>query len=88
MTEPLNFNGKELNSKEWYRGTIVIEIDRISLLTLVGSIELTMRYPDMPLTTREALRKIGMILTDKLLEDGVIVPDEIYKIWHETFTSG
>ena len=73
------------NSSDWYKGEIHLILDRLTLLTIVASLELTLRHPQLPPSTREAQLKIGKALVTRLIDDGLLVPPEERKIWEKTF---
>ena len=59
--------------------------DRLSLLTIVASLELALRHPGLPPATREANLRIGKVLVTRLLQDGLLVPPEAREVWEKTF---
>lgn len=73
------------NDTEWYLGSINIKSDRLSVLAIIGMIELTMRHPNLPATTREETRYLGRQLIFCLIEDGMIVPDDVMEAWNKAF---
>ena len=73
------------NTSDWYKVEVHLILDRITLLTIVASLELTLRHPRLPPSTREAQLKIGKALVTRLLEDGLLVPPEEREVWEKTF---
>ncbi len=73
------------NDESWYTKVITLEISRISLLAIVGNIELALRHPDIPKATKEETRKLGLSLAMGLIEDGIILPDDVMEAWYKTF---
>ena len=74
-----------LNDPNWYHESMLIHVNRIGVLSIVGGLELALRHPDMPKTTRCQLIIVGKALALALLADGIILPDEILKGWEEAF---
>ena len=75
----------EMNDESWYTKVITLEISRLSLLTIVGCIELGLGHPDMPKGTRDETRKLGLSLAMGLIEDGIVLSDGVTKAWYKTF---
>ena len=73
------------NTSDWYKGEVRIILDRLSLLTIVAGLELSLRHPQLPPSTRVATVKIGRALVTRLLEDGLLVPPEAREVWEKTF---
>ena len=71
--------------KEWYDTVIPLEMDRFSMLVIVGSIELALRHPQFTGPSAQAAREIGFDFARRLLVDGLDVPDEVVNSWSETF---
>ena len=74
-----------INSSDWYKGEVHLILDRLTLLTIVADLELTLRHPQLPPATRVSTVKIGRALVTRLLQDGLLVPPEARKVWEETF---
>lgn len=75
----------KLNDPQWYKRMIRLDIDRISLLNIVGVIELALRHPALPHRVREICLQVGTRFALALLEDGLILPDEVRVSWGKTF---
>lgn len=75
----------ELNGPEWYRQMVRVNIDRMSLLALIGLLELTLRHPDLPDQPRQKAVEMGRSFASILLNDGLIIPDEIARSWEKSF---
>lgn len=75
----------KLNDKKWYKQMLQFNIDRSSLLGLVGLLELALRHPHLPKSSRERGVKIGRAFAWALLDDGLIVPDKVRISWEKTF---
>lgn len=75
----------ELNSPKWYKRMVRLNIDRISLLTLIGTFELVLRHPDLPDSVRESSISMGKSFASCLIDDGLIIPDEVRESWEATF---
>ena len=75
----------DMNDEEWYREIIPLKLDRISLLNIVANLELALRHPDIPPTTRKVTREIGKSLALRLIKDGIIIPIETWGSWITTF---
>lgn len=76
---------RTMNENEWFREEIKVKIDRVSLLTIVGDLELTLRHPDLPARTREMTKTIGSVFALRLIQDGIILPPQVIESWEETF---
>ena len=74
-----------INSSDWYKGEVRIILDRLSLLTIVASLELTLRHPGLPPSTRESTLKIGKRLITHLIDEGLLLPSSARKVYEETF---
>lgn len=80
-----NENITGTNAEYWYTEVITLKISRISLLAIVGNLELSLRHPCLPKATREETRKLGLSLAMGLIEDGIILPDDVIESWCKTF---
>lgn len=80
-----NGNMLPVNDNEWFKELVILKIDRISLLCIVESLELRIRHPDIPPTSKEITRLIGKSLALRLIGDGVILPDNVIESWRKTF---
>lgn len=74
-----------LNDKEWYKQYIKLNIDRVSLLNLVGLMELALRHPDLPERVKKTGIKTGRAFASVLIDDGLILPDEVQRSWEKSF---
>jgi len=77
--------GPELNNEEWFKVLLPLEVDRITILSVVGCLELTLRHPELPPSASDYLRAIGKTLALRLVSDGLVLPDRERKCWEETF---
>lgn len=75
----------KLNERKWYEQLVRIDIARVSLLTLVGCLELVLRCPDLPDNVRQSSIKTGRAFALTLLDNGLIVPDQVRRAWEEAF---
>lgn len=75
----------KLNCPEWYQVMVTLNTDRISLLNLVGSLELVLRHPGLSDSTKEKAIETGRAFALRLLEDGLILPDEVARSWEKAF---
>lgn len=73
------------NDESWYTEVITLEISRLSLLTIVGHLELSLRHPLMPKNTRDETRKLGLSLAMGLIENGILLPQNVLESWVKTF---
>lgn len=76
---------QDLNPKEWYRELVNVDIDRRSLLELVGLFGLVSKHPDCNDSTQERVVRIGRAFIVTLVNDGLILPDEIRELWEAKF---
>ena len=76
---------RDLNNPKWYKQMVRLDIDRMSLLALTGILELVLRHPRLPDSTKEQAIKIGKSFASCLLDDGLIIPDEVMESWESTF---
>ena len=74
-----------LNDLMWYEEIDILKINRVSLLSIVGSIELTLRHPNLSPTLRETIRFLGKHLALRLLTEGLMLPDDVLASWRQTF---
>ena len=74
-----------LNNPEWYKRMVRLNIDHMSLLTLIGTLELVLRHPDLPDSVRKNSIRLGKSFASCLLNDGLIIPDEVARSWEESF---
>lgn len=75
----------ELNPKEWYRELVRVNIDRRSLLELIGLFSLVSRNSSFDDSIQERVVKIGRAFIQTLFVDGLILPDEIRELWEASF---
>ena len=75
----------ELNNEEWFKWVLPLEIDRISMLSIVGCLELALRHPQLPASVSDYARAIGRTFALRLVSDGLVLPDREKKCWEETF---
>ena len=75
----------ELNNEEWFKDVLPLEIDRISMLSIVGVVELALRHPKLPASVSDYARGIGTAFALRLVSDGLVLPDRERKCWEETF---
>jgi len=76
---------KRLNNTKWFVTSVLVNIDRLSVLSIVGLIELAIRHPDMAPLTKKSAAKLGKTLALTLLDDGLIIPDQVRESWERTF---
>jgi len=74
-----------VNSPKWLKRAVRLDIDRLSLLNVIGLLELALRYPDLPNSTREKAVKTGRTFTSILIDDGLIIPDRVRESWERSF---
>lgn len=75
----------KLNDPKWYTEMIRLNIDRVSLLSIVAVYELALRHPGLPVSVRDTCFKWGRFFLLRLLDDGLIIPDEVRISWEKTF---
>jgi len=75
----------ELNNEEWFKVVLPFEVDRITMLSVVGCLELALRHPQLPASVSDYARAIGRTLALRLVSDGLVLPDRERKCWEETF---
>jgi len=75
----------ELNDFKWYNKSIKLNIDRVSLINLVGCLELILSHPGLPDRVRASSMNMGKAFALTLLNDGLILPDEVRKSWEKAF---
>ena len=74
-----------VNDDDWYRELIDIKIDRLSLICIVGMLELALRHPGVKSHAREDTRSQGKQFVLRLIEEGMIVPYHVMESWSKTF---
>lgn len=72
------------NDDNWYTEFIILEINRMSVLNIVASLELVLRHPDLPPAFRKRTLAVCRSLALRLIGDGIIIPDNVIKSWRET----
>lgn len=75
----------QINSPKWLKRMVRLDIDRLSLLNVIGLLELVLRHPALPDATREKAVKTGRTFASCLLDDGLIIPDRVRESWESTF---
>ena len=75
----------ELNDREWYKGMVRVNVDRISLLKLIGILELVLRHLDLPDSIKQKGVEMGRSFASYLLDDGLVIPDQVRESWEATF---
>ena len=73
------------NERSFYMEICILKLDRISLLCIIANLQLALRHPNMPLTTRDQTREIGKSLALRLIGDGITLPDNVMENWYKTF---
>lgn len=74
-----------INDGAFYMETCILKISRLSLLCIVSNLELALRHPDMPKITEKETREIGRKLALRLIDDGLILPNNVMDSWFKTF---
>lgn len=74
-----------VNSPKWLKRAVRLDIDRLSLLNVIGLLELVLRHPDLPDSTRQKAIKTGRTFASCLLDDGLIIPDRVRESWEASF---
>jgi len=62
-----------------------LNIDRISLFGLIEFLELALKHPHLPDSTKEKGVEMGRTFASCLLDDGLIIPDQVRESWEATF---
>lgn len=75
----------DLNDQEWYKQLVRVDIDRVSLISLIGCLELVLRHPELPDKVRKRTLNICRAFASTLLDDGLIIPDQVREAWESTF---
>lgn len=75
----------ELMDRKWYEQIIQVNIDRVSLLKFIGCLMLVLKHPDLPKTVEQSCIKLGNSFALTLLNDGLILPDEVRRVWEKMF---
>ena len=71
--------------KTWWTQEMDITIDRLGCMTLVGLVDLALRHPELPATTSSAGKQIGLSMLERMLEDGLELPESVKAAYRETF---
>jgi len=75
----------KINAPSWYHEPLYVCLNRLQALTIVGTIELTLKHPDLTETARVQILRVGRTLSLMLIEDGIILPDEVLRAWEKAF---
>lgn len=75
----------KLNDNKWYREPVYLCLDRLQILSILGSLELSIRHPDLPLKTHKQFAHLGKTLASMLIDEGIMLPDEILESWEKSF---
>ena len=75
----------EINDDAWFKIVEELHIDRISLLTIVGCIELAVRHPEYTGPSKSIAIGIGHNLATRLIQSGLKAPYYAAEAWKKTF---
>jgi hypothetical protein len=71
--------------REWWAEEMNLTIDRLGCLALLGLLDLALRHPQMPTTSSKAGKQIGCHILERMLEDGLELPEAVEAVYRETF---
>jgi len=71
--------------RDWWEEEMDLTIDRLGLMTLLGILDLALRYPKMPETTLNNGKQIGRQIFERMLEDGLKLPEAVEAVYRKTF---
>lgn len=74
--------------RHWWEEEIEITINRLGIMTLLGMMDLALRHPQVPATTSDAGKQIGRQVLEKLLADGLELPDAIKNSYKKNLQHG
>lgn len=75
----------ELNSEEWFAESVDLAADRLTLLTVTGLVHLALQHPLVPDGTRKMGQKLGRLILERLLKDGIKLPPDILEAYQSSF---
>lgn len=78
-------NSLAINDGAFYTEICILKIDRISMLCIIGDLELALRHPDIPANCKAETRKIGRSIALRLIREGIILPEDVMESWRKTF---
>lgn len=78
-------NKQGVNNEKWLSKIEELKIDRISLLTIMGCVELAIRHPDMKGEVKTLAKYIGQGIYMHLNKKGLKLPRETRKNYEKTF---
>ena len=75
----------QYNDSSWYREHEQVNIDRVSMLALVGAIEVALVKHTWSRETEQVLRVAGGLMAKRLLMQGLVLPGERRLSWERIF---
>jgi hypothetical protein len=75
----------EYNSPEWFHEHEEVRMDRLSMLALVGAIEIALTKHTWKPSTEKVLKNVGRLMASRLLAQGYIASGTAKEAWNRLF---
>jgi len=71
--------------RDWWEDEVDLTVNRMCLMTLLGMMDLALRHPQIPETISDNGKQIGRQIFERMLEDGLELPEPIEAVYRKTF---